>query len=117
MKYIYIYIEQLKTTLRIAEKVNGQPSETTQHRMKIEKIRSYKIDIRRGRGSLQLDREKIWYVFKTPEGLTFRNKTRDPFLGCKCLVTFHLSPSYPRTGRGSNTFLEREQKLCIVQGP
>lgn len=60
----YIYTEQLKTTLRIAEKVNGQPPETTQHRMKREKIRTYKIYRRRGRGSLQLDREKILYVFK-----------------------------------------------------
>lgn len=33
----YVYTEQLRTTLRIAEKVNGQPSETTQHRMKREK--------------------------------------------------------------------------------
>lgn len=64
----YVYTKQLRTTLRIAEKVNGQPSETTQHRMKREKIQSYKIYVRRGRGSLQLDQEKIWYVFKHQRG-------------------------------------------------
>lgn len=48
-------------------------------------------------------------------GADIENKNR--IYNVKILVTFHVSPSYPRTGRGSNTFLEREQKLYIVQSP
>lgn len=43
--------------------------------------------------------------------------TTKPCLYGRSLVTFHLSPSNPGTGRGSNTFLEKEQKLYIVQIP
>lgn len=49
--------EQLRTTLRIAEKVNGQPSETTQHKNE-EKIQSYKIYIRSGRGDFTVGPRK-----------------------------------------------------------
>lgn len=62
--YVKYIQNRAQNNRRTAGELKGHPLETTQHRMKRGKIQSYKVYIRRGRGSLQLDQEKIEFAFK-----------------------------------------------------
>lgn len=116
-RYENIYKTEGKTTLRVVGRLNGSPvTNYPQHRMRREKVQGYTV-YRRGGGEVYTQTEGRFSVPLHTGGLTLRSEMRGPFLWRRSRVTFHLSPSCPRAGRGSDTFLEKEQKLCICAGP
>lgn len=106
-------MKSLQNDIKITGNLSGYPRGTIHNRERKEK----EYEITGGAEGEEKDKARLDHGGLRMPFHTLRRAQERPISTVHGLVTFHLSPSYPGTGRGSNTFSEKEQKLYIAQSP